>query len=137
VAVTSQQRPAGLGVDVETQTVHNMLWTAVVNIDLQLYKGSVYKLRWGSPGVGLDMALPCYQEARRTAEQTRWPAELADAAADLAERVGRYVGVLEAMDVTSASGQHSKLMASFEQLRELVRAWPDRPADPARDGERP
>jgi hypothetical protein len=130
--VTSQQ--TGVGVDVETQTIHNMLWTAVVNIDLQLYKGSVYKLRWGSPGVGLDMAVPCYQEARRTAEQTRWPAELADAAADLAERVGRYVGVLEAMDVTSASGQHSKLMASFEQLRELVRAWPERPAP---DGDRP
>jgi hypothetical protein len=131
--VTSQE--TGLGLDVERQAIHNMLWIAVVNIDLQLYKGSVYKLRWGSPGVGLDMAIPCYQEARRTAEQTRWPAELADAAADLAERVGRYVGVLQAMDVTTASGQHSKLMASFERLRERVRTWPDGPADPTRAGD--
>ena len=60
-----------VGGDVETQTVQNMLWTAIVNLDLQLYKGSVYKLRWGSPGVGLDMAIPCYEEARRTAEATR------------------------------------------------------------------
>ena len=113
------------GLDLERRTVHNMLWNAVINIDLQLYKGSVYKLRWGSPGVGLDMAIPCYQEAARTIEQISWPAELGDAASDLAERVGRYVGVLEARDVTSASGQHSKLMASFERLRDQVRAWPD------------
>ena len=119
--MTSQE----VSLDVERQAVHNMLWIAVVNIDLQLYKGSVYKLRWGSPGVGLDMAVPCYREAARTAEQTRWPAELAEAAADLAERIGRYIGVLEDRDVTSASGQHSKLMASFERLREQVRAWPD------------
>jgi hypothetical protein len=112
-------------VSLERQVVHNMLWNAVINIDLQLYKGSVYKLRWGSPGVGLDMAVPCYQEARRTALETRWPDGLADAAADLAERIGRYIGVLEVKDVTSASGQHSKLMASFEGLREQVRAWPD------------
>jgi hypothetical protein len=113
------------GLDLERRTVHNMLWNAVINIDLQLYKGSVYKLRWGSPGVGLDMAIPCYQEAARTVEQIRWPAELGEAARDLAERVERYVGVLEARDVTSASGQHSKLMASFERLRDQVRAWPD------------
>jgi hypothetical protein len=132
VEVTGQD--TRLGLDVERQAIHNMLWTAVVNIDLQLYKGSVYKLRWGSPGVGLDMAIPCYREAKRTAEETRWPADLADGARDLAERVERYVGVLEVQDATSASGQHSQLMASFERLRERVRAWPDGPmssADPA------
>jgi hypothetical protein len=117
------------GVDLATQVTHNMLWTAVVNIDLQLYKGGVYKLRWGSPGVGLDMALPCYAEAERTASTTRWPQELAEAAADLGGRIGQYIATLEARDVTSASGQHSKLMGSFEHLRELVRAWPDAPAD--------
>jgi hypothetical protein len=120
--MTAQDATPGL--DLERQIVHNMLWNAVINIDLQLYKGSVYKLRWGSPGVGLDMAVPCYQEAGRTAEQTRWPAELEDSARDLADRIGRYIGVLEARDVTSASGQHSKLMASFERLRDQVRAWP-------------
>jgi hypothetical protein len=109
----------------ERQTIHNMLSIAVVNIDLQLYKGSVYKLRWGSPGVGLDMAVPCYREAKRTAEETGWPAELGDGARDLAERIGRYIETLEAKDVTSASGQHSQLMASFERLRDQVRAWPD------------
>jgi hypothetical protein len=127
VAMTGPDGATAAGLDVERLTIHNLLWTAVVNIDLQLYKGSVYKLRWGSPGVGLDMAIPCYHEARRTLAGTRWPAELADAAADLAERVGRYIGVLEDRDVTSASGQHSKLMASFERLREQVRAWPGSP----------
>jgi hypothetical protein len=109
----------------EQRTVHNGLWSAVLNIDLQLYKGSVYKLRWGSPGVGLDVAIPCYQEARRTAELTPWPAELREGAGDLAERIGQYIVTLEARDVTSASGQHSGLMRSFEALRERVRAWPD------------
>ena len=41
------------------QIKKNTLWTAVVNIDLQLYKASVYKLRWGTPAAGIDMALPC------------------------------------------------------------------------------
>lgn len=109
---------------VEQQTVHNRLWSAVLNIDLQLYKGSVYKLRWGSPGVGLDVAIPCYQEAQRTAELTPWPAELREGADDLGQRIGQYITTLEARDVTSASGQHSGLMRSFEALREQVRAWP-------------
>lgn len=109
---------------VEQQTMHNRLWSAVLNIDLQLYKGSVYKLRWGSPGVGLDVAIPCYQEAQRTAELTPWPAELREGAGDLAERIARHVSTLEARDVTSASGQYSGLMRSFEELREQVRAWP-------------
>jgi hypothetical protein len=112
----------------ERQTIHNMLSIAVVNIDLQLYKGSVYKLRWGSPGVGLDMAIPCYREAKRTAEEVGWPDELSEGAKDLAERIGRYIDTLEARDVTSASGQHSQLMASFERLRDQVRAWPPSPS---------
>jgi hypothetical protein len=122
--VTSQEATT-LALDVEQQTIRNRLWLAVVNIDLQLYKGSVYKLRWGSPGVGLDVAIPCYLEARRTAEETPWPASLADGANDLTERIGRYVLTLQAQDVTSASAQHSQLMNSFGMLREQVRAWPD------------
>jgi hypothetical protein len=124
------QEATTLGLDLERQVVHNMLSIAVVNIDLQLYKGSVYKLRWGSPGVGLDMAIPCYREAKRTAEEVGWPDELRDGARDLAERIGRYIGTLEVRDATSASGQHSQLMASFGRLRDQVRAWPgSRPAD--------
>jgi hypothetical protein len=122
--LTSQEATT-LALDVEQETVHNRLWLAVFNIDLQLYKGSVYKLRWGSPGVGLDVAIPCYQEARRTAEETQWPAALAASANDLAQRIGRYILTLQAQDVTSASAQQSQLMNSFETLREQVRAWPD------------
>jgi hypothetical protein len=110
--------------DVERQAVHNALWNAVLNIDLQLYKGSVYKLRWGSPGVGLDMAIPCYREAKRTADETAWPDGLGEGARDLARRIERYIGTLEVKDATSASGQHSRMMSSFEALREQVRAWP-------------
>jgi hypothetical protein len=124
--VTSQEA-SSLALSLEQQTTRNGLWTAVLNIDLQLYKGSVYKLRWGSPGVGLDLGIPCYQEARRTAEETDWPDELAAGAGDLAERIARYIVTLEARDVTTASGQHSQLMGSFESLREQVRAWPGRP----------
>ena len=116
----------------ERQTLHNRLWLAVLDIDLQLYKGSVYKLRWGSPGVGLDVAIPCYQEARRTAELTPWPPELREGAGDLAERIAKYVVTLQSRDVTSASGQASGLMRSFGVLREQVRAWAD--AEPAGNG---
>ena len=38
-----------------------LLWAAVADIDLQIYKATVYKLRWDSPGVGLDMALPALE----------------------------------------------------------------------------
>lgn len=30
-----------------------LLWAAVTDLDVQIYKASVYKLRWDSPGVGL------------------------------------------------------------------------------------
>ncbi|HZD67598.1 MAG TPA: hypothetical protein VFA45_01355 [Actinomycetes bacterium] len=122
--------------DLERQILQSRLWAAVLDIDLQLYKGGVYRLRWGSPGVGLDVAVPCYQEARRTAELTPWPEELRKGADDLAERIAKYVVTLQARDVTSASGQHSGLMRSFEALRERVRAWPDSGANgaPGLDG---
>jgi hypothetical protein len=135
VEVTGQDATAtseeATRLDVERQAVHNALWTAVLNIDLQLYKGSVYKLRWGSPGVGIDMAIPCYREAKRTVDETPWPDGLGDGARDLGERIERYIGTLQARDATSASGQHSRLMSSFEALREGVRAWPNGAANGA------
>lgn len=113
--------------NIEQQTIANSLMTALVTVDLQLYKGSVYKLRWGSPG-GLDEAIPCYQEAKRTIDGTPWPEALRDTAGDLAQRIDHYVGTLQVQDVTSASGQHSHMMAAFSALRDQVRAWPNGPA---------
>lgn len=46
-----------------------LLWAAVADLDLQIYKATVYKLRWDSPGVGLDMALPAPEEARLTLQE--------------------------------------------------------------------
>jgi hypothetical protein len=111
--------------NIEQQTIANRLMTVLVAVDLQLYKGSIYKLRWGSPG-GLDEAIPCYQEAKRTIDETPWPEDLRETAGDLAQRIDRYVGTLRAQDVTSASGQHSQMMATFTTLRDQVRVWPDR-----------
>lgn len=108
----------------EQQAIANGLMTAVVNVDLQMYKGSIYKLRWGSPG-GLDEAIPAYLEAKRTIDETDWPDGLRDAAEDLGQRIATYVDTLRAQDVTSASGQHSRMMAAFAALRDGVRAWPD------------
>ena len=57
------------------QLTQTRLWIAVVNIDLQLYKASIYKLRWGTPG-GIDTAIPCYDEALQTLAETEWPGEV-------------------------------------------------------------
>lgn len=102
----------------------NALSTAVVNIDLQLYKGSIYKLRWGSPG-GLDMALPAYREAKRVVDGAPWPDDLAKDATVLAEAIERYLHDLETMDVTTASADQSRMMQSFEALRDNTRSWSD------------
>lgn len=110
--------------NVEQRVTANGLWAAVVNVDLQLYKGSIYKLRWGSPG-GLDHAIPSYQEARRTIDATDWPEELRDDASQLADRVSTFIDTIKAQDVTSASAQQSRMMSSFEALRDKVRVWPD------------
>jgi hypothetical protein len=125
----------GDGVNIEQQMIANGLMTAVVTVDLQLYKGSIYKLRWGSPG-GLDEAIPSYQEAKRTIDETPWPDELRETATDLAQRIDRYVRTLQVQDVTSASGQHSQMMATFAALRDQVRAWPNggRASSPGKAG---
>jgi len=96
---------------------------AVVNIDLQLYKGSIYKLRWGTPG-GIDQALPCYDEATRALDDTAWPGELNNLVATLRERVAIYRKTLVNKDVTSASAENTRMMRAFEALREAARTWP-------------
>jgi hypothetical protein len=113
-------------VDAEQQLIAHRLWLAVLDVDLQLYKGSIYKLRWGSPG-GLDQALPCYDRALTTLLETDWPDELGGLARDLHERVAAYRGTLRERDVTTASAQHSRMMSAFDALRESVRAWPAAP----------
>lgn len=100
------------------------LWIAVLGLDLQLYKGSIYKLRWGTPG-GIDQALPCYDEAISILDETDWPEGLGASARDLRERVVAYRATLAAKDVTTASAQGSRMMSAFEALRRGVRAWPD------------
>jgi hypothetical protein len=108
----------------DQQTTSLRLWIAVLDLDLQLYKGSIYKLRWGTPG-GLDMALPCYERAIGTLDAAAWPDDLRDTAADLRERVAAYKRTLEQRDVTTASAQHSRMMSAFDALRDQVRRWPD------------
>jgi hypothetical protein len=108
----------------EQEVLANRLATTIVDIDLQLYKGSIYKLRWGSPG-GLDQGIPCYRMAASLAEEAPWPDELRKAASALAERVRAYAAILEAKDVTTASAQHSLMTAEFDALREAVRRWPE------------
>lgn len=97
---------------------------AVLSVDLQFYKGSIYKQRWGSPG-GLDHAIPAYQDAFRTLEEVTWPSELTDTVATLMSYLEKYIAVLETQDVTNASGLFSPMTRTFEQLRDSVRVLPD------------
>jgi hypothetical protein len=102
----------------------NALSTAVVNIDLQLYKGSIYRLRWGSPG-GLDMAVPAYREAKKAVDGARWPDDLAKDATLLSEAIDQYLQDLDAMDVTTANADNTRMMQAFETLRDSTRSWAD------------
>jgi hypothetical protein len=110
--------------NVEQELTSARSWMAVLALDLQLYKASIYKLRWGTPG-GLDQALPCYDEALRVLDGTDWPSELGGAAGELKEKVVAYRATLADRDVTTASAQQSRMMLAFEALRDQVRAWPD------------
>lgn len=114
----------------EDRNTSHRLWISVLDLDLQLYKGSIYKLRWGTPG-GLDMALPCYDRAITTLDETEWPEALRGGAVDLRERVAAYRRTLEQKDVTTASAQHSRMMVAFDSLRDQVRAWPQAPGGSA------
>jgi len=108
------------------QLTKNTLWIAVVNIDLQLYKASIYKLRWGTPG-GIDVALPCYDEALQVLAETDWPGVIAKDARVLAARIQKFKATLQARDVTTASSDVTRLMYAFEDLRSGVRYWPKDP----------
>jgi hypothetical protein len=110
-------------VNAEEQLTSTRLWLSIVNIDLQLYKASIYKQRWGTPG-GIDQALPCYDEALTTLGETAWPESLRGEADDLARRIASFKETLNARDVTIASAAQTKMMVSFEDLRDGVRHWP-------------
>jgi hypothetical protein len=112
------------GKDVTTAPSSNAtLRLAVMDIDLQFYKGSIYKLRWGSPG-GLDHAIPAYQDALRTVGETHWPDDLAADVDQLTDYLRRYIEVLQNKDVTSVSGLFTPLMRTFETIRDKVRVLP-------------
>jgi hypothetical protein len=108
----------------EQQLTSTRLWITVLNLDLQLYKGSIYKQRWGTPG-GIDQALPCYDEALLTLDRADWPPELRTGADDLRQRVAAYRASLEGQDVTTASALHTRMLMAFNQLRAAVRHWPE------------
>ena len=110
--------------NVEQQVQANAFWVAVLNVDIQLFKASYFKLRWGSPG-GIDQALPAYDEALRALRGTPWAPELAEEAADLARRVESFKRTLEARDSTIASAEHTRMLQAFEELRDSVRYWPE------------
>ena len=111
----------------DTELTQLRLQLALTNIDLQLYKGSIYKLRWGTPG-GIDQALPCYDEATRVLDDTSWPSELGSLVGALRDRVAIYRETLVKKDVTSASAENTRMMRAFEALREAARVWPNAPA---------
>ena len=97
------------------------LWAAVVDLDLQIYKASIYKKRWLTPG-GLDHALPALEQARLTVEQmVDWPAEIAGQVDDFKKVLSDYTATLEARDHTTASAQQTALFQALERVREAVR----------------
>lgn len=110
--------------NMDQQLTSTRLWLSVINLDLQLYKASIYKQRWGTPG-GIDQALPCYDEALATLESTDWPGDLRGQVNDLARRIAAFKDTLVARDVTIASAAQTKLIGSFEDLRDGVRHWPN------------
>lgn len=98
------------------------MWAAITDIDLQVYKASVYKLRWGTPGAGLDMGLPALEQARLTlTELVDWPPEAEAAVDDLVEVLTTYIATLEARDHTTSSAQQTQLFAAIERVRDHIR----------------
>lgn len=99
-----------------------LLWAAVTDLDVQIYKASVYKLRWDSPGVGLDQALPALEEARLTLEYASdWPEQAAPAVERFRAALAAYTHSLEGRDHTSASAQQTALFLALAGLRAAVR----------------
>jgi hypothetical protein len=99
-----------------------LLWAAVTDVDLQVYKASVYKLRWGTPGAGLDMGLPALEQARLTLTAlVEWPDEVAAAVDELADVLTAYIATLEARDHTTSSAQQTQLFAAINTLRDQIR----------------
>ncbi len=100
-----------------------LLWAAVTDLDLQIYKATVYKLRWDSPGVGLDMAFPALEEARLTLEEVaEWPDDLVGEVGYFRFALSEYTDSLQKRDHTTASGQQTALLMALARLRAAVRA---------------
>ena len=115
------KRDGRLDVTVDTNT-KALLWAAMTDLDLQIYKASVYKLRWDSPGVGLDQALPALEQARLTLEDVAtWPDEASEAVERFRAALADYTSSLDARDHTTASGQQTTLFNALAGLRAAVR----------------
>jgi hypothetical protein len=97
-----------------------LAWLAVVDLDLQIYKASIYKLRWLSPG-GLDQALLALDEARRIVQSVAWPLTTAEHAEVFTKLLTRYTETLKAHDHTTASAQQTALSKALSELRNSVR----------------
>lgn len=97
-----------------------LVWLAVVDLDLQIYKASIYKQRWLSPG-GLDHALLALDEAHQIAESVAWPLTTADHAEVFIKLLVRYTETLNAHDHTTASAQQTALFKALSDLRNSVR----------------
>jgi hypothetical protein len=106
----------------QKQVQANSLGLVVITIDLYLYKSQIAQRRWGTPG-GNDVALEHYQAIQRLLARTPWPAELADAAAALDERIERFRVLLKAKDQTRVSFESTRLAADFHALQEGLLAW--------------
>ena len=99
-----------------------LLWAVVTDLDLQIYKATVYKLRWDSPGVGLDMALPALEEARLSLEEVGdWPEALSGEVGYFRFALSEYTNSLDIRDHTTASGQQTALLMALAKLRAAVR----------------
>lgn len=98
-----------------------LLWAAVTDIDLQVYKASVYKLRWDFPGAGLDLGIPALYQAQETLDNlVDWPDELDEPVSELRDRLSTYIQTLEARDYTTASAQQTRLFKAVASLRKHV-----------------
>lgn len=110
--------------NIEEQVTSNSLWIAILTIELGLYRAGNHEQRWNSVGVGIEAALPIYDDILITIERCPWPESLQSQARDLSDRIRGYKQLLAAREVTIASAQRTRLLDAFEELRHGVRYWP-------------
>jgi hypothetical protein len=68
--------------------------TALVNIEMHIYKAEICRGRWGSPG-GVDIGVLELAEAQKILDYTPWPEELKKTAENANERIAKVCWLLE------------------------------------------